>query len=93
MQEIFSKAIDQQNGYGGFRFIGGTSAVTGTFWAFVVNADVVISQILDDKGNDVTSTFGLTGQTVKAGMFLSMPKGSYASSITLTSGSVIGYKI
>jgi hypothetical protein len=92
MEEVFSRAIDKQTGLGGFVAISGTSAVTGAFWAMVVNSDAVITQVLDKNGTNITSLLGLTGVTIKAGMFLPMPKHDYFSSITLASGSVVAYR-
>jgi len=91
MQEVFSRSIDFQGGLTGCRVISNTSATTGAFQAFIINADAVITQVLNQSGVDVTSAMGLTGVTLKTGMFISMPAGAYFSSITLASGSIIAY--
>ena len=91
MQQVYSREIDFQSGLTGSQVISGTSAVTGGFQAFVVNSNAVISQVLDDKGVDITASKGLSGVTINQGMLISMPKGSWFSSITLTSGSIIAY--
>lgn len=91
MQRVYSREIDFQSGLTGCQVISGTSAVTGGFQAFVVNNDAVITQVLNDKGVDITSALGLSGVTITKGMLISMPKDAWFSSITLTSGSVIAY--
>jgi hypothetical protein len=93
MEIIESRSIDFQGGMTGCKVIANTSANTGAFQAFVVNADAVVSVALDRNGNNITSSLGLTGVTLSKGMLISMPKGDYFSSITLTSGSIIGYLI
>ena len=91
MQEIFSRSLDYQGGLTGCQVISNTSANLGGFQAFVVNADAVVTQVLNQSGTDVTSAMGLTGVTLKTGMLISMPKGAHFSSITLASGSIVAY--
>lgn len=91
MEEVFSRSIDFQGGLTGCRVISNTSANTGAFQAFVINADAVVTQVLNQAGTDITAAMGLTGVTLKTGMLISMPIGAYFSSITLASGSVIAY--
>jgi len=91
MEIIESRAIDFQGGLTGCKVLTGTGANTGGFQAFVVNADAVVSAVLNKNGTDVTSALGLTSVTISKGMLISMPKGDYFSSITLASGSVIAY--
>jgi len=93
MEIIESRSIDFQGGMTGCKVLTGTSANTGGFQAFVINADAVVSAVLNKSGNDVTSDLGLTSVTLTKGMLISMPKGDYFSSITLTSGSVIAYLV
>jgi len=69
----------------------GTSAITGAFQSFIVNADAVIAEALDQDGNDIVAQFG--AQTLNQGAYWVMPKGSYLTSITLTSGSLIAYNV
>ena len=77
--------------------ITGTTAVTGTWDAVVVNEDCVIEAI---KVNDVdvTSARGFAANTITAGMFIGAGFNYSAggvkaqiTSIKLTSGSVIAY--
>ena len=93
MQEIFSRSLDYQGGLTGCQVISNTSANLGGFQAFVVNADAVVTQVLNQSGTDVTSAMGLTGVTLKTGMLISMPKGAHFSSITLASGNIIAYLV
>jgi hypothetical protein len=93
MQEIFSRSLDFQGGLTGCRVISNTSANTGAFQGFVVNADCVIAQVLDNNGVNLTSAMGLSGVTIRQGMLITAPKNSYFSSITLTSGNIIAYLV
>jgi len=87
MDIVESRSIDYTGGLTGCKVLSGTSANTGAFQSFVVNADSVVAQILNEAGTDITSSLGLSGATIK----IAAAKGSYFSSITLTSGSIIAY--
>ena len=78
-------------GFTGCRVISNTSANTGTFRGFVVNADAVVSEILNETAASILTPLGLSGVTLKGGTYISVPDGSYISSITLASGSVVLY--
>ena len=78
-------------GYTGCKVISNTSANTGVFRGFVVNADAVVSAILDEGSSSIMTTLGLSGVTLKSGIYISVPNGKYISSITLTSGSIVAY--
>jgi hypothetical protein len=78
-------------GYTGCKVISNTSANTGRFRGFVVNSDAVVSAILDQNAASLLSSLGLSGVTLKQGIFIAVPDGSYISSITLTSGSIVLY--
>jgi hypothetical protein len=78
-------------GFTGCRVLSGTSANTGAFRGFVVNADAVVSAILDEGNASLMTALGLTGVTLKQGMYISVDSGKYIKSITLASGSVIAY--
>lgn len=78
-------------GYTGCKVISNTSANTGKFRGFVVNSDAVVSAILDKNGSSILSTLGLSGVTIKQGIFISVADGDYISSITLASGSIVIY--
>jgi hypothetical protein len=80
-------------GYTGCKVVSNTSANTGQFRGFVVNADAVVSAILDQASASLMTSLGLSGVTLKQGAFICVPDGTYISSITLTSGSVIMYNI
>jgi hypothetical protein len=78
-------------GFTGCKVISNTSANTGTFRGFVVNADAVVSAILDETSTSILTPLGLSGVTLKGGTYISVPDGSYITSITLASGSVVLY--
>ena len=78
-------------GFTGCKVISNTSANTGAFRGFVVNDDAVVSAILDEGSNSILTALGLSGVTLKSGAFISVADGSYISSITLASGSIIAY--
>ena len=78
-------------GFTGCKVISNTSANTGVFRGFVVNDDAVVSAILDEGSNSILTALGLSGVTLKSGAFISVADGSYNSSITLASGSIIAY--
>lgn len=80
-------------GYTGCKVISNTSANTGTFRGFVVNADCVVTACLDQASASLMTSLGLTGVTLRQGGFICVPDGTYISSITLSSGSVIAYNI
>jgi hypothetical protein len=78
-------------GYTGSVIVANTSAKTGRFRGFVVNADAVVSAILDQSAASLMTTLGLSGVTLKQGTFIAVADGNYISSITLASGSVVMY--
>jgi ABC-type glucose/galactose transport system permease subunit len=57
----------------------------------VVNSDDVVSAILDQSAASMMTTLGVSGVTLKQGTFIAVADGSYISSITLASGSVVMY--
>lgn len=73
--------------------ITGTSAVVGPFQSFIVNEAAAITAITDKNGNSLLSSMGLSGVTLSVGMFITAPKGDYFASITLSSGSLVGYLV
>ena len=80
-------------GFTGCKVVSNTSANTGAFRGFIVNADAVVSAILDKSGASLLSSLGLSGVTLKQTMFIPVSEDNYISSITLASGSVIMYNI
>ena len=78
-------------GYTGCKVISNTSANTGEFRGFIVNDDAIVSAILDENGSSILSALGLASVTLRSGAYISVADGSYISSITLTSGSIILY--
>ena len=81
------------SGFTGCKVISNAEANTGRFQGFVVNADAVVSAILDENAASILSTIGLSGVTLKQGTFISVAEGKYISSITLTSGSIVAYNV
>ena len=80
-------------GFTGCKVVSNTSPNTGAFRGFVVNADAVVSAILDKSGASLLSSIALSGVTLKQGIYIPVSEDNYISSITLTSGSVIMYNI
>lgn len=78
-------------GFTGCKVISNTSANTGRFRGFVVNSDAVVSAILDQNATSLMTQLGLTGVTLKQGIFITLPEEQIITSITLTSGSVVLY--
>lgn len=78
-------------GFTGCKVISNTSANTGRYRGFVVNSDAVVSAILDQNAVSLLSTLGLSGVTLKQGIFITLPQDKIISSITLTSGSIVLY--
>lgn len=77
-------------GFTGCKVISNTSPNTGRFRGFVVNSDAVVSAILFDATSLMT-VLGLTGVTLKQGIFITLPQNQIITSITLTSGSIVLY--
>ena len=88
-----STSLEFISGFTGCKVISNTSANTGRFQGFVVNADAVVSACLDENSASLMSSIGLTGVTLKQGTFISVQEGKYISSITLTSGSIVAYNV
>jgi len=88
-----STALDFMSGFTGCKVISNTSANTGRFQGFVVNADAVVSACLDETGASLMTAIGLTGVTLKQGTFISVSGDKYISSITLASGSIVAYNV
>jgi hypothetical protein len=80
-------------GFTGCKVISNTSANTGAFRGFVINSDAVVSAILDKSGSSLLSSLGLSGVTLKQGIYIAVSEDNYISSITLTSGSIVAYNI
>lgn len=81
------------SGFTGCKVISNTSANTGRFQGFVVNADAVVSACLDENSASLMTSIGLTDVTLKQGTFISVQEGKFISSITLTSGSIVAYNV
>jgi len=88
-----SSATEFMSGFTGSKVVSNTSANTGRWQGFVVNADAVVSAMLDENGASLMTSLGLSGVTLYSGIFISVPNGMAISSITLTSGSVVMYNV
>jgi len=88
-----STSLEFMSGFTGCKVISNAEANTGRFQGFVVNADAVVSAILDENAASILSTIGLSGVTLKQGTFISVQEGKYISSITLASGSIVAYNV
>lgn len=88
-----STSTEFMSGFTGCKVISNTSANTGRFRGFIVNADAVVSACLDKDGSTLMTALGLTGVTLKQGTFISVASYDFISSITLTSGSIVAYNI
>ena len=86
-----STALEFMSGFTGCKVISNTSANTGRFRGFIVNSDAVVSAILDQSATSLMTQLGLTGVTLKQGIFITLPEEQIITSITLTSGSVVLY--
>ena len=88
-----STSLEFMSGFTGCKVISNTSANTGRFQGFVVNADAVVSAILDENAASLLSDIGLSGVTLKQGTFISVAEGKFITSITLASGSIVAYNV
>ena len=78
---------------GGFKNLTGTGAHTSlTGYAVVVQEDTVFT-VFTINGVDRLAQLGLSGITVKAGMYLPAPKGDQITAITMASGDCILYML
>lgn len=77
-------------GFTGCKVVSNTSANTGRWKAFIVNSDAVVSAI-SFSGTSLMTQLGLSGVTLKQGIFITVPEEQVITSITLTSGSIVLY--
>lgn len=77
-------------GFTGCTVVSNTSANTGRWKAFIVNSDAVVSAI-SFSGTSLMTQLGLSGVTLKQGIFITLPEEQIITSITLTSGSIVAY--
>ena len=85
-----SSGTEFSAGFTGCTVLSNTSAKTGCFRGFVVNSDAVVSACLSGATNLMTP-LGLTGVTLKQGIYISVSEDLVITSITLTSGSIVLY--
>ena len=77
-------------GFTGCKVISNTSANTGRWKGFIVNSDAVVSAI-SFGATSLLSELGLSGVTLKQGIFITVKEEQVITSITLTSGSIVLY--
>jgi hypothetical protein len=77
-------------GFTGCKVISNTSANTGRWKGFIVNSDAVVSAISFGE-TSLLSELGLSGVTLKQGIFITVKEEQVITSITLTSGSIVLY--
>jgi len=77
-------------GFTGCKVISNTSANTGRWKGFIVNSDAVVSAISFGETSLLTE-LGLSGVTLKQGIFITVKEEQVITSITLTSGSIVLY--
>jgi len=75
----------------GSKVLTGTGAHTSLGgYCFIVQEDTVIT-VFEVGGVDSLAAYGLSGTTLKAGAYISVPEQSTITAITMSSGSVIIY--
>ena len=86
-----STSLEKISGQGGFKIVSTTAAQTALqVESIVINADAVFTAFAIN-GVDMMTTKGLTGVTLKSGMYLPTDPGFKITAFTLASGSVIKY--
>jgi len=73
----------------------GTPVASGTGYLFdyvIVNETAIISEIIDEYGNSLASSWNILGETLSPGILLIGRNGGRIRGVTVTSGSVIGYQ-
>lgn len=93
-------SLDRLAGNGGTYFCEVTTAHTGKrFSQLLINTDAVFTTLtITDSAGSTYSALGtvamygqnLAARTVKAGMLITAPQGSYFSALTMSSGDCIG---
>ena len=69
------------SGYTGCKVISNTSANTGEFRGFIVNDDAVVSAILDKNGASLLSALGLSGVTLRSGIYRELKRQNTATAL------------
>lgn len=98
MTEMTKKLLQRLTSPGGSRLITQSTPVTNEkFYAFVVQEDTVISSITGGFPPETTKDYGpvlgITGKILRQCALFEVPDGEFISNLSLTSGSVIGYRI
>jgi hypothetical protein len=85
-----SSSTEFSAGFTGCTVVSDTNAKTGRYRGFVVNSDAIVSACLSGATNLMTP-LGLTGVTLKQGIYISVSEDLVITSISLTSGSIVLY--
>jgi len=86
-------ALEFLTGGKGSKVVSTTTTEVANFKAFEVNTDTVVTQVLDENGNSLMNSMGLTGITLTQGRYITPRNAKHFSSITLASGSVVIYYV
>ena len=63
---------------------------TGSFQAFYVNSDTVITSLLDKNNTEVSASYGLNiSNTLYQGAYIAAPSNTNFNKITITTGNVV----
>ena len=90
-------ATFRDTGTSGCRHVSSTDGqLSGLAWyAFVAQENTTLThlRVRNLGGNEINrmGDYGLTGKTLTAGAYISVPQGETISAITVASGSIIGY--
>lgn len=83
-------------GDGVMRFIDSTSAIaSGAGYLFdyvIINEAAVVSELIDENGVSLVTSWNLSSKTLSAGILLIGKNGARIRGVTLSSGSAIGYQ-
>ena len=92
-------ALNRLAGLGGCELIDDTTEVRGkNYDMIVIQEDTVIATLTGTKGDgdktatNFLTTIGLGSATLKQGLIITVPAGSFIDTLELTSGSVMAYK-
>tara|TARA_R100001244_G_scaffold56079_2_gene47877 strand:+ start:1484 stop:1780 length:297 start_codon:yes stop_codon:yes gene_type:complete len=92
-------ALNRLAGLGGCELIANTTERTGKNYDMIaIQEDTVIATLTGTKGDsdktatNFLTTIGLGSATLKQGLIIAVPAGSFIDTLELTSGSVMAYK-
>ena len=89
---------DRLTGIFGCEYLPAASYANKSIYAFIAQEDTVLSVLtggdsaISENSVNYMTDIGLTGITLKQGAMIVAPQGEAFKSITIDSGSIIGYK-